>query len=111
MPDRHRDAFGIDMIRYCRDHERYLEARLSAGADPAELFAHADRPLGFVIGEREPFVRPEAFAGLTGAAVWQGGVQIIPAAGHAPFLEAPGSFNSLLLAFLRHVARVRPRAV
>ena len=52
MPDRHRDAFGIDMIRYCRDHERYLEARLSAGADPAELLAWHEKKLAWLQHER-----------------------------------------------------------
>lgn len=45
-------AFGIDMIRWCREHEQYVAAQLAAGADPAALLAWHEKKLTWLQHER-----------------------------------------------------------
>ena len=46
------DRFGIDIIRYCRDHEAFLQERLAAGDDPAQLLAWHEQKLSWLQHER-----------------------------------------------------------
>ncbi|MFN3889688.1 MAG: alpha/beta fold hydrolase [Beijerinckiaceae bacterium] len=77
------------------------------GADPAPLFAETGRLVALAIGEHEAFVAREFMKSVNGPALWRGGVQEIAGGGHAPFLDAPGTFNEMLLAFLRDAARLK----
>lgn len=78
------------------------------GSDPTPLFENAQRPIALVMGERDEGTSASFMQSVRGPAIWRGGVQIIAGAGHAPFLDAPTSFNALLLQFLRDLARLHP---
>jgi len=52
MKNTREDRFGINMIRWCRDHERYLEEHLEAGDDPALLLAYHEKKLAWLMHER-----------------------------------------------------------
>jgi len=85
-----------------------VESLLSGvGADPAQLLSDANRPIALVVGEHDQSCSMSFMQSIHGPALWRGGLQIVAGAGHAPFLDAPGSFNTILLQFLRDVARLR----
>jgi hypothetical protein len=46
------NMFGIDMIRWCREHEQYVAARQAAGADLSELLAWHEKKLAWLQHER-----------------------------------------------------------
>ncbi|MDP2357626.1 MAG: alpha/beta hydrolase [Beijerinckiaceae bacterium] len=77
------------------------------GADPAQLLNDEKRPIALIVGENDPSVSMSFLQSIRGPAVWRGSVQTIASAAHAPFLDAPVSFNTLLLQFLRDVAQLR----
>jgi pimeloyl-ACP methyl ester carboxylesterase len=74
------------------------------GLDPSPLFQDAQRPVALVTGEREAFASQAFLASVQGPGLWRGSAHQIAGAGHAPFLDAPGPFNTLLLQFLRDAA-------
>lgn len=80
------------------------------GGDPAPLFQDARRPVALVTGERETMTSRDYLSSVTGPGLWRGRFHEIEGAGHAPFLDAPGAFNALLLDFIRDVARGRRAA-
>ncbi len=77
------------------------------GADPAQLFDDAKRPIALIIGEHDSSLSTSFIQSICGPALWRGSLQTIAGAGHAPFLDAPASFNPLLLQFLRDIAQLR----
>jgi pimeloyl-ACP methyl ester carboxylesterase len=56
-----------------------------------------------VHGEREPFVSLEYIEKATWKNLWRSKVQIIPNSAHAPFVENPSQFNTILEAFLADI--------
>lgn len=46
------DHFGINIIAYCRDHEKYIEDRLAAGAEPEDLLLWHEKKLAWLQHER-----------------------------------------------------------
>lgn len=91
-----------------RVRSRFVESVIAGrGADPSGLLARPDRPVAVIAGERDPFVRQDVLETWGGPGLWRGRVQMIPGAGHAPFLDAPEAFDAILLAFLRDAARLR----
>ncbi|MDO4274285.1 MAG: hypothetical protein Q4D16_11485 [Eubacteriales bacterium] len=46
------DRFGINIITYCRDHEKYIEVRLAAGEEPEKLLEWHEKKLGWLQHER-----------------------------------------------------------
>jgi hypothetical protein len=45
-------ANGVNMIAWCRAHEKYTDARLAAGDDPAALLAWHEKKLAWLQHER-----------------------------------------------------------
>lgn len=74
------------------------------GVDQKHVVEHNRAPLAVVNGEGEPFARLDYVAGLDYANLWDGRCHVLEGAVHAPFLEAPGSFNALLERFLADAA-------
>lgn len=46
------DKFGINIEKYCRDHEQYMDEHMKAGDDPAELLAWHEKKLSWIQHER-----------------------------------------------------------
>lgn len=74
------------------------------GADQKHVVEHNRAPLAVVNGRGEPFARLDYLAGLDYANLWDGQCHVIEEAVHAPFLEAPETFNTLLGRFLADVS-------
>lgn len=72
--------------------------------DEKKIAATARQPLAVVSGGAEPFVSNDFLAGLDYANLWDGRVHILDGLAHAPFWEAPDTFNPLLERFLADVA-------
>ncbi len=88
-----------------RTHGRARSAMMQSGAagvglDERALVERDPRPLAVLHGETDAFVRLGYISGLAYRNLWRGAVQVIPGSGHAPHLEAPEAFNTLLLDFL-----------
>lgn len=77
---------------------------MGSGVDQRKVVEHSPVPLAVVNGEREPFARLDYLAGLDYANLWDGQCHVIPAVGHASFLEAPDQFNVLLGRFIDDAA-------
>jgi pimeloyl-ACP methyl ester carboxylesterase len=56
-------------------------------------------PIAVIQGDEEPFFAPPAVENLQWENLWRGKVQWIKGAGHAPFLDAPEDYATLLEAF------------
>ena len=50
--DSREDRFGINMTRWCREHERYIEEHLDAEDDSAELLEYHEKKLSWLMHER-----------------------------------------------------------
>ena len=70
------------------------------GLDARALVARDPRPLAVLHGEVDPFIRLDYIERLAFCNLWRGKVQILPGLGHAPHMQAPERFNTLLLDFL-----------
>ncbi|SMB88089.1 alpha/beta hydrolase fold [Hymenobacter roseosalivarius DSM 11622] len=83
-----------------------LAASIAASelADEVGLVRATSVPLAFILGEKEAMLAPDYFASLLMPTCWGEAVQIVPRAGHLPFLENPTAFNALLLAFAAHTS-------
>ena len=46
------DRYGVPMIRYCKEHEAYLEERQAAGVSPEELLLWHEKKLAWIQHER-----------------------------------------------------------
>lgn len=58
-----------------------------------------DRPVCFLHGEKDVFVSDEYLQTFPEERFWQNRIMRMEGVGHAPFLEKPEAFNSLLLEF------------
>lgn len=93
----------FDMIARTHIHARPVLARAmmaGAGIDQRWIVENLATPVAVVNGAREPFARLEYLSSLAYRTLWRGHCHIIADAGHAPFLDAPEQFNSLLSSFL-----------
>jgi pimeloyl-ACP methyl ester carboxylesterase len=90
----------------------FAKSLMRGAHDQRRAVLEADVPVAFVNGALDPFVRLSYFAGLTVAAPFEGGAQVVDGAGHAPFWTHPTVFNALLGRFLlqvdAHEAAARP---
>ena len=46
------DRYGVPMIQYCREHEKYVEEQLKTGADRKELLEWHEKKLAWIQHER-----------------------------------------------------------
>jgi len=67
--------------------------------DEREIVASMSVPLAIVNGHDDVFIRAGYFDKLTYATLWKHGVVRMEGAAHAPFLQRPAAFNSLLAEF------------
>jgi len=70
-----------------------------APLDEQAIVASMTMPLAIVNGAGDLFVRHDYFASISYGSLWERGVVTVEGAGHAPFLQTPGTFNALLKAF------------
>lgn len=71
--------------------------------DEREIVRTNKTPLAIVNGRDDLFIRPDYFDSLSYAALWPRGIVRIAGAEHAPFLQRPQEFNSLLVEFVEGV--------
>lgn len=69
--------------------------------DEREIVKTGTTPLAIVNGRDDVFIRPDYFDCLSYAALWSRGVVRVSGAQHAPFLQKPQEFNSLLVEFAK----------
>ena len=67
------------------------------------IVAGWDKPLCVIHGTDDVFVSEEYLDSIIWRNLWRGKIQKIPGIGHAPFLEAPDTFNTLLREFADEV--------
>lgn len=71
--------------------------------DEREIVKTDRTPLAIVNGRDDIFIRPDYFDSLSYAALWPRGIVRVAGAQHAPFLQRPQEFNSLLVEFVKGV--------
>jgi pimeloyl-ACP methyl ester carboxylesterase len=81
-----------------------LGASLAEGryADEIAITSTLGRPLAILHGDGEQLINLDYLRTLSIPTLWRGEIQLIPGAGHAPHLETPDQFISLLDQFLAH---------
>jgi len=90
-----------------RAREIMVADALSGGvADQRRIAETSSVPLAIVNGADDPFVNVGYFATVAYANLWDGQVFNLAGVGHAPFWEAPETFNPLLERFARETAAV-----
>jgi pimeloyl-ACP methyl ester carboxylesterase len=79
-----------------------LGASLAEGryADEIAIATALAKPLAILHGEGEQLISLDYLRTLSIPTLWRGELQLIPGAGHAPHLETPDQFTSLLTDFL-----------
>lgn len=100
--------FALRDIRRTDGRARRLmfESVFAGNAADERAFVDAGRvPVAIVDGEHEPFANENYMATLDTASLWEGRRHRISGAGHAPFWQSPREFNSILLRFMRDIAR------
>ncbi len=73
------------------------------GESQTEIVATNPTPLAIVNGADEPFANNEFTKAAPYANLWEGQVHLLPGLGHAPFWEAPKTFDPILERFLADV--------
>lgn len=82
----------------CRVHvTRSLSQR--ERADQRKVAESSTIPLAIVNGGRDPIVRQSYLSDVRFANLWEGKPHLVQNAGHAPFIDAPNTFNALLYRF------------
>ena len=71
--------------------------------DEREIVKTNKTPLAIVNGRDDIFIQPDYFNSLVYAALWPHGIVQMANAEHAPFLQRPREFNSLLVEFVKGV--------
>lgn len=104
----------VDMIQ--RTDARARPALLRSmirgdGLDQRAVVEAATRPIAVLNGEGEPFARLDFVASLAYGELWDGACHVVAGAGHAPFIEAPDSFNPVLGRFLADLSGRLPGPV
>jgi len=79
-----------------------LGASLAEGryADELAITENLTTPLAILHGEGEQLISLDYLRTLTPPTLWRREIQLIPGAGHAPHLETPGQFTTLLQDFI-----------
>jgi pimeloyl-ACP methyl ester carboxylesterase len=79
-----------------------LGASLAEGryADEIAIASTLGRPLAILHGAGEQLINLDYLRTLSIPTLWRGEIQLIPGAGHAPHLETPEAFTTLLTQFL-----------
>ncbi|NES72661.1 MAG: alpha/beta hydrolase, partial [Okeania sp. SIO2D1] len=82
-----------------------LGASITPGGyqDEIEIVGNMKIPLMVIHGEEEQLVNADYIAKLKMPTLWNGEIQFIANAGHAPHWETPEKFNSLLIDFITDV--------
>lgn len=75
----------------------------AAGCDQRGTVTSTHVPIAVLHGARDPFVDGAYFDDLAIGALWRGRVHVFEDTGHAPFLERPREFDTLLGAFIEDV--------
>lgn len=70
------------------------------GLDARDLATRDPRPLAVLHGDADPFIQLAYLRGIAYRNLWGGQVHVLPGVGHAAHLQAPDTFNAMLLAFL-----------
>lgn len=76
---------------------------LSRGGSQRNLVEKTTTSVFLLNGENEPLVRNSYMKRLSGPALYGGKAHILHDCGHAPFVEKPDEFNSLLDQFAVHI--------
>ena len=99
------DGFVTDILRTDGAAREALFASVGEGrfADEVAIVAELGRPLAVLQGEQEQLISLDYLTKLTIPSLWRGAVQVVPGTGHAPHLEAPEEFTSLLEQFIADV--------
>lgn len=105
-------GFGRDDPRYLavRRTDGRARARVVAsmaeglGVDQRRTVEEVDVPLAIINGADDPFLNPDYFAKPRYANLWRNEVFRMAGCRHAPFLEKPEAFNTLLAAFFEDVS-------
>ncbi|WP_198680226.1 alpha/beta fold hydrolase [Cupriavidus agavae] len=79
-------------------------ARAGAGIDQRAWVESSPVPLAVVNGADDRFINLDYVDSVAYANLWSGRCLRLPDTGHAPFLDAPSSFNPVLERFLRDVS-------
>lgn len=90
------DGRAREALGYSIGHGDYV--------DEISIVADFNRPLAIVHGDMDQLVNLSYIQSLTIPTLWQGAIQIIPEAGHAPHWEQADRFNQLLLAFIESLS-------
>jgi pimeloyl-ACP methyl ester carboxylesterase len=96
------DEIVADVLRTDGAARAGLGASLAEGrsADEIAIATALTKPLAILHGEGEQLINLDYLRTLSIPALWRGEIQLIPGAGHAPHLENPDQFISLLDQFL-----------
>ena len=86
----------------------YMLTRLGVVDWPRQmrLITEGTLPLAILNGDDDPFLLHDYFNQLTYAALWRGEPQRIEGGKHAPFLNRPETYNTLLERFLREAGEM-----
>ena len=76
---------------------------MGVGESQQKIVAENPTPLAIVNGADEPFANNEFTKAQSYANLWEGQVHLLPGLGHAPFWEAPASFDPYFERFLADV--------
>ncbi|HMS93702.1 MAG TPA: alpha/beta hydrolase [Tabrizicola sp.] len=100
------DPFLKDAVARSDGRARSLmiaKAACGVGRNQQELAINAPVPLAIVNGAEDAFIHNDFIAGLPYRNIWEGKVYDLPGIGHAPFWEAPESFDPYLSRFLNDI--------
>ena len=101
--------FALFLLDAARRTDGQARARMFAafggglGADQRHLAETIDRPLAIVSGGDEAFVNNDYLRQVRYRCLWDGQVHVLPGIGHAPFWEAPQTFDPIFARFLGDV--------
>ncbi len=86
---------------------RMIGAAVSGiGADGRKVAETSPVPLAIVQGGSDPFVNGDYLRSLAYANLWENTVHVLDGVGHAPFHEAPETFNPYMQRFLESIKEV-----
>ncbi|MCY6380410.1 alpha/beta fold hydrolase [Hoeflea prorocentri] len=99
-------SFLKEAVTRCDGRARSLMiAKLACGVGPnqQELALNAPVPLAIVNGSEDAFIHNDFIARLPYRNLWDKKVHDLPGIGHAPFWEAPETFDAYLSRFLNDI--------
>jgi len=105
-PDAPYDPFLEKVVARCDGRARSLmiaKVACGVGRNQQDLAINAPVPLAIVNGGDDTFIHNDFIAGLPYKNLWQGKVHDIPGIDHAPFWEAPETFDAYLTKFLNDI--------